>query len=158
MWKKLIAGAVIVVALIVLVAVSYVRAVIGSYQIELVSQGKVVGSGEFTITLESFDPSWSLDYQGEYYAQGKLDISEPIKEFVRAKSERQAIAGKQIAISEFHIKTSGSAWIKLANSGPDSYFMIDIEDIRGRVSQGKFGYVDFGGGLDEFCQCTVTRK
>ena len=144
MWKKLIAGAVIVVVLIVLVAVGYVRA--------------VIGSGEFTITLESFDPSWSLDYQGYYYAQGKLDISEPIKAFVLAKSDRQAITGNQIAISEFFIKTSGYVSIKLANSGPDSYFMIEIEDIRGRVSQGKFGYVDFGGGMDEFCLCTVTRK
>ena len=39
MWKKLIVGAVIVVALIVAVAVSYVRAVVGSYHIDLLLDG-----------------------------------------------------------------------------------------------------------------------
>ena len=157
MWKKLIVGAVIVVALITAVAVSYVRAVIGSYHIDLLLDGKVIGSGEFTIRMETFEPSGDLKYQGVYSATGTLQVGKPIKDFVLSIASEQPIIGDQVAIKEFYIEPTGVVALQLANSWPDSYFMIDIANIRGRTAQGKFGYVGNGNGGD-FCQCTVTRK
>lgn len=152
MWKKLIAGAVLVVALLVAVVVLYLRAVVGSYTIDLIQDGKVVGSGEFTIRMEAF--SWSLNRQDEYFsARGSLLVTKPVQEFIRLKT--YPIEKDRLVISEWYIARDG--WVGLQFVEVYQRILIQIPDIRGRVSEGKFGY--FHHETEEvFCRCVVTRK
>jgi hypothetical protein len=152
MWKKLIAGAVLVVALLVAVVVLHVRAVVGSYTIELLLDGKVVGSGEFTIRMDEF--SWSLNRYEEYFsARGSLTVTKPVQEFISQKT--YPTEKDRLVISEWYIARDG--WVGLMPDVGFQRILIQVPDIRGRVSEGKFGY--FHHETEEvFCRCVVTRK
>lgn len=152
MWKKLIAGAVLVVALVVAVVVLQVRAVVGSYTIELIQDGKVIGSGEFTVRMEEF--SWSLNREDEYFsATGRLTVTKPVLEFIRLKAHPVEV--DRFVISEWYIARDGYVGLHLPVGS--QRILIQIPDIRGRVSEGKFGY--FHHEIEEvFCRCVVTRK